>query len=181
MWHICGQPFEIDGSHHAGGVLTTRLNDRSLDSFSAVDQNDLLLEASGYVKRHLASTFLPDLLWNSRCKFHVDVTDSVSELEIIFRDTEMTNRESAGRMCPDIANIHDDNWTRPTRDNCIVDTDIIDSIPADYTVHEDPTMSAVTVATFSPVSAQSTGTAQGIAVTLTTFCIAVFATLFAVW
>ena len=63
-----GHPFEIDGSRHAlihaGGVLTTRLNDGS--SFSAVDQNDLL-EASGYVKRLLASTFLLDLLRNSRC------------------------------------------------------------------------------------------------------------------
>lgn len=178
---------EVDASllafDHAGGVLTTRLNDGSLDSFSAVDQNDLL-EASGYVKRLLASTFLPDLLRVSRCKLDVDVTDSVNEMEIIFTDTEMTNRESAGRMCHDIANIMEclmNNRTRPTRDNCKVDTDIIDTIPADYTVQDDPALSAVTVATSSPVSAPSTGTAQGIAITLTTIFIAVLASLCAVW
>lgn len=167
-----------------GGVLTTRLNDVSLDSFSAVDQDDLL-EASGFAKRLLASTFLPALLQESSCMLEVDVTDSRNEMEFIFRDTEMTNRESAGRMCHDIANILEclmNNRTRPTRDNCNVDTDIIDSIPADYTVQEeDPTLSAVTVATSSPVSDLSTGATQGIAITLATVCIAVITALCVVW
>ena len=169
---------------HAGGVLTTRLNDVSLDSFAAVGQDDLL-EASGFAKRLLASTFLPALLQASSCTLEVDVTDSRNEMEFIFRDTEMTNRESAGRMCHDIANILEclmNNRTRPTRDNCNVDTDIIDSIPANYTVQEeDPTLSAVTVATSSPVSDLSTGATQGIAITLATVCIAVLTALCAVW
>lgn len=159
-----------------------RLNEESLDSYSAVDQKDLL-EASGFGKRFLANHFLPDLLGVSRCKMDIDVTDSNNEMEFIFSDSEMTNRESAGRMCHDIANILEclmNNRTRPTRDNCRVDTDIIDSIPADYMVHEDATLSAITAATSSPVSTLS-GTAQGIAVTTATLCIAVFAALCAVW
>ena len=163
-------------------MLTVRLNGESLDTFTAVDRMDLL-EASGFGKRLLDNHFLADLLRESRCRMDVDVTDTEDEMEFVFRDTEMTNRDTAGRMCHDIANILEclmNNRTRPTRENCRVDTDIIDSIPTDYMYHEDATVSAITAATSSPVSSLS-GSAHGLAVTMAVVCIAVFTALCAIW